>query len=125
MCILIGYLILSNLAINFVSCMVCVYCTVTENSLKVSMATATSKDIGTSDVPLVTATVTITTKSNKSQNVVSKPCCVVCLHCSVVLVWIFYFSFSLGITHYFQHFHKSTESTLGGGGKSSVRFQKC
>ena len=55
-------------------------CIVTENSLKVSMATATSKDIGTSDVPLVTATATITTKSNKSgQNAVSKPCCVVCL----------------------------------------------
>ena len=25
----------------------------------------------------------------------------------------------LGIIHYFQHFCKSTESTLGGGGKSS------
>ena len=36
------------------------------------MATATSKDIGTSDVPLVTATATITTKSNQNQNAVSK-----------------------------------------------------
>ena len=25
----------------------------------------------------------------------------------------------LGIIHYFQHYHKSTQSTLGGGGKSS------
>ena len=25
----------------------------------------------------------------------------------------------LGVIHYFQHYHKSTESTLGGGGKSS------
>ena len=38
-----------------------------ESTLKVSMATATSKDVGTSEAPLVTATATITTKSNKSQ----------------------------------------------------------
>jgi len=40
--------------------------------LQVAMATATSKDIGTSNAPLVTATATITTKSNRSQNSVSK-----------------------------------------------------
>ena len=30
----------------------------------------------------------------------------------------------LGIIHYFQHFHKSTESTLGGGGKFSCTLSK-
>ena len=30
---------------------------------------------------------------------------------------------TLGIIHYFQHFHKSTESTLGGG-KSSCMLSK-
>ena len=30
----------------------------------------------------------------------------------------------LGIIHYFQHFRKSTESTLGGGGKSSCTLSK-
>ena len=30
----------------------------------------------------------------------------------------------LGIIHYFKHFHKSTKSTLGGGGKSSCMLSK-
>ena len=30
----------------------------------------------------------------------------------------------LGIIHYFQHFCKSAESTLGGGGNPVVHFQK-
>ena len=59
-----------------------------ESALKVSMATATSKDIGTSEAPLVTATATITTKSNKSlysgQSSVSKVSCLcIMFTCSV------------------------------------------
>ena len=35
------------------------------------MATATSSDLGSSNVPLVTATATVTTKSSKNHNAVS------------------------------------------------------
>ena len=68
-------------------------CIVVESTLKVAMATATSKDVGTSDVPLVTATATITTKANKSHNAVSKPLYV------VLYVYILYTSSAVKIIY--------------------------
>ena len=47
--------------------------------------------------------------------------CVLCSYQFNKLTRVF---ISLGIIHYFQHFRKSTESTLGGGGKSSCTLSK-